>query len=84
MRDAMSIDQVVPDGVVGAASQAFEESGQPARVIVMDDGPRIDSMGDFMAEPHRLRQTVHGMRRSAIAPCPGQMNVRQANRLLQE
>jgi hypothetical protein len=41
---------VVPNDIVGAASQPPHETGQPVGIGIVDDRPGIYAVSDFMAK----------------------------------
>ena len=50
VRQAERGREVVPNGIVGAASQAPHETRQPIRIAVVDHGAGVHAMSDFMAK----------------------------------
>ena len=50
----------------------------------MDQRPRIDPVGDLVAQPHRRRETLDGSSGGAASPDPGLMHVLQADRVGEE
>jgi hypothetical protein len=67
--------KMIPYGIVSATTQSSIKVCKLTRIKGSNEGPRINAVGNLMAEVHGIAEALNRLIRSAILPSPSIFNV---------